>query len=206
MKGYIKRGVRITTSSLIIIALLSATQTVDANVYKTEDYIKYKETEIKNEIIEDKNVEQPLICNLPQTYTMNLPFGISGSFKSYMDYRCITNRSSKQWELQQSAYTDNKGFRMIDDKYLVAMGSYYTNSCGEELIITLDTGKTINVITGDVKQDIHTNNTNQYVVHNGNIVEFIVDTSILSSLSRKMGDVSYSGLEGDIIKIEKIMK
>ena len=44
------------------------------------------------------------------------------SFKSYMDYRYITNKASDQYKLQLSAWTDNMGLRRVDDYYLVEIG------------------------------------------------------------------------------------
>ena len=34
--------------------------------------------------------------------------GFDSSFKAYMDYRCITDTSSVQYEMQQQAYTDER--------------------------------------------------------------------------------------------------
>jgi hypothetical protein len=142
---------------------------------------------------------------LRNTQEMDVPYGVDGSFKTYMDYRTITNKRSWQWGLQTKAYTNKEGFRMIDGKYLVAMGTYYSKGYGEEFIITLDSGKELNVMVGDIKADRHTDSTNKYITRNGNIVEFIVDTNTLNGMSRKMGNVSYSGLWGGITKIEKIL-
>ena len=142
---------------------------------------------------------------IKNTLEMALPYGVDGSFKTYMDYRAITNKRSWQWGLQTRAYTNNEGFRMIDGKYLVALGTYYSNGYGEEFIITLNNGKQLNVMVGDIKANRHTDSTNRYIARNGNIVEFIVDTNMLNNMSRKMGNVSYSGLHGGITKIEKIL-
>ncbi len=133
--------------------------------------------------------------------TYELPSEADGSFKSYMDYRTITNTSSIQWEMQQSAVTDEEGFRKYNDRYMVAVGTFYASECGKEFEVTLASGITIPVIVGDIKQDVHTDKTNRYVPINGNIVEFIVDTDMLCRLSRVMGDVSYSNLEGAVVKI-----
>lgn len=61
-------------------------------------------------------------------------------------------------------------------------------------------------MVGDIKQDIHTDANNQYVTMNGNIMEFIVDVDKLDELTKKLGDVSNSGLEGVIIKIEEVVR
>ena len=141
----------------------------------------------------------------PETRTeLKLPSRSSGSFKTYMGYKTITNKNSKQYEMQQKAYTDENGFRIYDDCYMVAMGTYYAKECGVKFAVTLEDGTEFYVITGDIKQKIHTNETNQYVPHNGNIIEFIVDTKKIPSTCRKMGDMSYAGLRGGIIKIERV--
>jgi hypothetical protein len=137
--------------------------------------------------------------------TLELPTEATGEFKTYMDYRKITNKSSKQWALQQLATTNEKGFRVFNGKYLVAIGTYYSKDVGKEMRITLEDGKKINVMIGDIKMDIHTDANNQYVPVNGNIVEFIVDTDKLDPLTKKLGDVSNSGLEGKIVMIEEVI-
>jgi len=134
---------------------------------------------------------------------MGLPTGADGAFKTYMDYRKITNQSSKQWHLQQLAVTNDDGFRMFNGKYLIAVGSYYSKEVGKEFRITLADGFTFNAIVGDLKMDKHTDNNNQYMPENGNIVEFIVDVDKLDPLTKKLGDVSNSGLKGKIISIEE---
>lgn len=129
---------------------------------------------------------------------------ITGAFKTYMDYRTITNQTSTQWYMQQAAWTSPNGIRCYGDRYMVAMGTYYSSQCGDKFNITLSTGQVIYVIIGDVKSDEHTDVTNMYVEKNGNIVEFIVDVDVLNEMTLQMGDVSYSGFEGDIISIIKV--
>lgn len=138
--------------------------------------------------------------------SMGLPEDADGSFKTYMDYEKITNKSSRQWHLQQLAYTDSEGFRKFNDSYLVAVGTYYADEVGKEFRVTLDSGIVFHAMVGDVKQDIHTDANNQYVTTNGNIMEFIVDVDKLDELTKKLGNVSNSGLEGSIIKIEEVVR
>lgn len=138
--------------------------------------------------------------------SMGLPEDADGSFKTYMDYRTITDKSSRQWNLQQLAYTDEDGFRRFNDNYLVAVGTYYADEVGKEFFITLDSGVTFYAMVGDIKQDIHTDPNNQYIECNGNIIEFIVDVDRLDPLSKKFGDVSNSGLPGAVVKIEEVVR
>ena len=90
------------------------------------------------------------------------------------------------------------------------MGTYYAKFVGQKFIVTLDSGVKLPVMIGDFKQDRHTNDTNQYVnLPNKNVVEFIVDYDKMDTLSRKMGDVSYTEgdfLKGSIIKIEEVVE
>lgn len=188
---------KIIYSALILLPwLFMGNATEPAEVAEIQEPVYYI-------VIDEVDEEEVVVVPEKQYQSLQLPSQVTGSFKTYMDYRAITNTRSEQWKLQQLAVTDGNGFRKYDGKYMVAVGSYYAKSCGKELTVTLDTGQVIEVIVGDLKQDIHTDSTNRYVNHNGNILEFIVDTSKLDSLSKKMGDVSYSGLQGSIIKIEE---
>lgn len=142
------------------------------------------------------------------TLDMEIP-NIDNSFKSYMDYRHITDKTSKQYEMKQESVTDGLGFRKYNGMYMIAVGSYYSKECGDEFKITLDNGerkKVINCVVGDLKQDIHTNKTNQYVVKNGNMIEFIIDEDVMEPSILKSGSVSGAGLDGKVVKIEKIVK
>lgn len=137
---------------------------------------------------------------------ITVPEGDRGYKKTYMDYRTITNTSSPQYALQQLSTTDYDGFRRFQGKYMVALGSYYTGEIGDEYIIHFDTGSIIAVL-GDFKQDRHTDHTNRYVPHNGNIVEFIVDTDVLCIDIQTSGDVSEvkETILGRVTVIQKIM-
>lgn len=129
---------------------------------------------------------------------------INTSFKAYMDYRTITNKKSNQWELQQQAITDGQGFRKYNGKYMVALGTYYAPRTGIEVKITLDSGVVFEAIIGDIKDDRHTNSTNQYVPleNGGNLVEFIVDTDAMDNKILRSGNVSKLGLQGSVVKVE----
>lgn len=124
--------------------------------------------------------------------------GLDTSFKSYMDYKYITNTDSVQYELQQDAWTDENGLRRYGDEYMVAVGSYY-GDVGDHIEITLDTGEVLECIIGDSKGDRY-----YHLCGKGaNVVEFIVDTHKLDKTVTKMGDCSWiDGLEGQVLTIE----
>ena len=133
------------------------------------------------------------------------------SFKSFMDWRTITSPTSKQWEIQSSEYTwtDADGFRRYGDCYLVALGTYYSSSCGDIFEVTLDSGKCFLAMTGDIKADEHTDAKHQLRVvgNTKNLIEFIVDSDIISDSCWQTGDMSYAAdslMAGNIISIEKV--
>lgn len=137
------------------------------------------------------------------------------SFKAYMDYRSITDKTTNQYKLQQYAATDGLGLRRYGDYYLAAMGTYYSGTVGETFRITLENGNSFNVMIGDIKQDIHTDSQNMYTpvydesgsFYSANVIEFIVDTDSLSRNVRLLGTVSgYDYFDGSIKKVEKTGK
>ena len=135
---------------------------------------------------------------------LELPEEADGKFKTYMDYRKITNKNSKQWKLQEPAWTEGRGFRKIGEHFLVAVGTFYADEVGKELLIEFEDGQKIKAIVGDIKQDRHTDPTNRYVPINGNIVEFIVDAEKLEPEVIRFGDVSWLGLNGKIKSIWEV--
>lgn len=127
--------------------------------------------------------------NLSTLYTLPACSTYEG-MKCYEDYKCITDNTSRQYELQTIACTDKDGFRKIDDRYLVAIGTYFEADCGTLFDIILENGEKIPAIVGDIKADIHTDVWN---VYSGGIcaTEFIIDSDVMSGELLAIGDVSY---------------
>ena len=113
-------------------------------------------------------------------------------FKSYMDYRTITDKTSTQYKLQNEyAYTDKEsGIRMVGDRYCIALGSYFTTDIGQYVDIILGNGTIIPCILADQKDDKHTDDMNAVTVDSDCISEFIVDSNVLPDMVRLYGDVS----------------
>ena len=140
--------------------------------------------------------------------SLEIPQGDCSSFL-YMDYRAITDTSSKQWELQQMAWTDSDGFRRIGDDYCVALGTYY-GQVGDRFRITTDKGNSYTVIEADAKgydavfyDGVHS--WYHYAGNGCNVVEFIVQTEYLPNavtVSGSCGAVDY--LSGNIVSIERV--
>lgn len=181
----------------------------DATNYLTEEMYKAVNTIIVPEDIscksgiKSKNTIAETEYDIPNYET---------SFKTYMDYRCITDKASAQYMLQMEAYTDDMGLRKYEDHYIVAMGTYYSNNVGDTFRITLDNDISFNVIVGDIKADCHTDSQNMYSpvydedgnFVSANVIEFIVDTKKLDKSVKKLGTIeAYDDFKGNIIKIER---
>ena len=144
-----------------------------------------------------ESVSMPTADNL-----MSLPKNSTGAFKAYMDYRKITDRKSSQYHLQKIAHTDINGFRRFGGYFLVAMGSYYAQEIGQTYEITFFTGQSIKVMIGDAKRDKDCVK-GMYCRVNKSIVEFIVDTKVMSDKALESGDMSYF-FEDKIVQIREV--
>lgn len=112
------------------------------------------------------------------------------AFKTLMDFRSIKDKTSRQWQLQQEAWTDEQGFRRYGDYYMVALGTYYASECGRLFRISFEGGGVIEAVVGDIKSDMDTDALHQH--RDGNVVEFIVDTGAISRDCMVMGDMSWA--------------
>lgn len=189
-------------SSIIVAVILAATP-IEEEVVTKVDYGKNTENAVEVQKIEKKKIEKTV--KKEGWDVVSLPI-IENSFKSFMDYRAITDVSSKQWKMQERASTDENGLRKINKYYCVAVGSGIAK-LGSKLRITLSDNKAFYAIVSDQKADIHTDDTNKYrpTSNGGNIVEFIVETESLPNIVLQMGDVSYvpnDKFYGEITKIE----
>ena len=146
--------------------------------------------------------------------SMNVP-AINSSFKSWMDYRAVTDKNSPQYKMiKRYGWSDSQGFMRAsgeieyginDDYYMVALGSYYGTTIGTKYRITTDTGNVFYVVLTDCKADKHTDDMNQYVPKNNNVVEFLIDSSKLNQAVKYHGTANvHSPLHGSIVSIEKI--
>lgn len=124
-------------------------------------------------------------------------------FKSYMSYKAITNKSSKQWALQQQATTDKNGLRCIDGRPMVAVGTGWGLSVGDRAIVTCSNGNSFAVVIGDIKSNRHTLADNKTTASNGCRCEFIVDIGSLNPTIKSRGSVSaLSAYSGYVVSIK----
>ena len=142
------------------------------------------------ELIKDLEIKKPKSPNR-NMISRNVPK--NSSRKTYMDYRKITDTSSKQYKLQQNkdCYTTDTGLRKVNEYYCIAVGTYYSKNIGDKLIVHMENGESFKAIVADIKDDKHTDETNRQHKKDGSVIEFVVDTRKLPELVRKMGDISY---------------
>ncbi len=109
----------------------------------------------------------------------------------------ITDTTSNAFKIVSKART-NKGIYFIDNMPCIACSKFY-GSVGDELRITLSSGKTFHAIVVDTKKE------NELINHahaDGSLIEFIVDTKTLDKKYLQAG--SLNGLYyGKIVKIER---
>lgn len=154
-------------------------------------------------IVKDKEkTEEPVDedVDLTAKYVSYETYGApeNSGFKSFMDYRTITNTDSKQYKLQQYyAETGEYGIRMVDSRYIVAIGTYFTSDIGQYFDIILENGTVIPCILGDQKADVDTDSDNIITKHNGCMSEFIVDSDALNEDVKFHGDMSYCSKDWD---------
>ena len=140
-------------------------------------------------LVEEEVITPQVVYEEPEpviSYTDVRACSTTSTFKSYMDYRMITNRSTRQYALQQEAYTGSDGLRYVDDRVMVAMAE---QTVGTILDIKLSDGDVIRAIVGDIKA-------NTRCAHpDGSILEFIVDTRMMDTHIKMTGnyDSLYNG-------------
>lgn len=129
---------------------------------------------------------------------------------TYMDYRAITDTSSRQYKLQQDPYcvVNEQGFLMYRDNwYVVAMGSYW-GEIGDKFIVRLKNGKLFSVIIGDRKASV---DRKHYAQTDGSVIEFLIDSTHYEMQNK---NVQYHGLintiypdfDSKIISITKMVE
>lgn len=138
----------------------------------------------------------------PQWVEMDVPNG--NSFKSYMDYRKVTDKTSSQYSFLQTCEDSACGIMLSEGRYVVAVGSYYTTEIGTRIDLAMANGEIVECITGECKDNDDTDILNRQHNSDGSVVEFVVNTDILSDYVKfTRGDCSFcdNRLEGEIVAI-----
>lgn len=129
-----------------------------------------------------------------QNYYINInDFGDENSYTEYdidvypgvktiESYTAFGSRTP-QAALQDAASDDELGFRRINNRYLVALGSRFTEDVGQYFDLVLENGTVIPCMLSDQKADEDTDPTNTYTISNGSwcCSEFCVDLPVIKS-------------------------
>jgi hypothetical protein len=163
------------------------------------------------EIVTEEQPQEETTEEVVEEFVPDPYSGVSGRFKSWTQYT-VYAKSSKQYKLQQIAYTDYNGLRKVGDYFCVALGSYYGEEIGLVYEITLeDNGeyKTFKAVLCDQKSDRHTDATHRYTKSCKCMVEFAIDRYT----AQKVNKVVYTGtvgslpeFRGSVVKIQNIGK
>lgn len=136
-----------------------------------------------------------------------------GVEKTWMSYRAISSPDefksgwvSPQWKVQQKAYTDEKGFRKVDEYYCIAIGFGWNCKVGDTVLVVLSSGNSFKAIMGDEKSWEHTDEaTHKVHVRDGSVVEFIIDPDVMDPYySRKVGIKAMPEFSGSVVGIYKL--
>ena len=116
-------------------------------------------------------------------------------FKSWMSYKAITNRSSKQYKLQQIASTGYAGIRTVNNRYCVAIGTAFDASIGTYIDLILEDGFVIPCIVADIKSPKHTDANNVFTITGKTkkticCTEFVIDPEKLNVNAMESGNIS----------------
>lgn len=211
LKNYISYVVVGSAALLLlggIVVMTKPTKTVTENQTSytaTSGVIEYQNEALAKALatpVEVEKIEVDVVAEeTPQWVEMDVPS--HNGFKSYMDCKFITDVNSEQYKFKYEYLCSASGIMVVDSRYVVAVGSYYTTEIGARIDLVMENGSVVNCIVGDCKADKHTDGLNQQHSVDGSVVEFIVCTDNLSDKVRQMGDVSYANerLMGEIKSI-----
>lgn len=146
-------------------------------------------------ILEEQKDFLVTIVKTEQNKLINVDICSTSNFKSWMDYKAITSKTSAQYILQTKASTNDEGFRVVNDRVLVAMGPQY-GPVGSEYTIIFEDGQKVDVMIGDIKHEGCNSS------RDGSMIEFIVDKNLMSKTARRLGNYNFK-FKGSILEILK---
>ena len=178
-----------------------------ANYTALEDSYTDLQNQNRSQSAEMDRMEQT-ITDLQTIPKVESDYGIE---KTWMSYRAISAPGksgwvSPQWKVQQKAYTDEKGFRKVDDYYCIAIGFGWGYSVGDTVLVVLSNGNSFKAIMGDEKAWEHTDEeTHKVHIGDNSVVEFIIDPNVMDPYySRRVGIKAMPEFAGSIVGIYKL--
>lgn len=147
--------------------------------------------------------------------TEELELCASNSSKTYMDYRAITARNSKQYQFIHNNLTvdETTGFLYDEDGFIgVALGSYF-GEIGDRFYFTLDSGIVLPLVKCESKADKDTDGSGCYHPRDNSVIEFVIDKDVALEYFGRLSNSyilngnfnNYSLFNGEIVKIEKVL-
>ncbi len=135
------------------------------------------------------------------------------STKTYMDYRAITARGSRQYQYIRAhmKVDESTGFLYDEDGFIgVALGSYY-GVIGDRYYFTLSNGNVLPLVKIEEKADAHTINGCAHG-SDGSVIEFVIHrdyarNSFALSGNGLISSGNYNNnplFRGQIVKVEKV--
>lgn len=207
---------------IIVLLLLLVGCTVSWRSAYTESQNYKAMLEVKDDIIKSQsyNIEElqeeydhlkDSILSISENW-LYVPVEIDRTWKSWMDYRTITDKTSRQYRIVNSVncYIDENGLLVYNDGdidyYCVAMGSYY-GDVGDKFSIQVEDGIWYNVLMAELKADQHTDVSNRYTVGEkvNCMLEFLVDSDVLDDKAKISGNINdIEEVSGKIVNIIKM--
>ncbi len=110
--------------------------------------------------------------------------GLHASNLTHMGYKSITSKTSLQYQLQQFGFTDpSSGVRIVDCRYCIAVGTGFDAPVGSYIDVYFEDGDMLSCIVADIKAAVDTDDSNTYCVHDGSVVEFVVDNDVYDGVT-----------------------
>lgn len=202
-RGFINK--RIIQSAIILIValimLLSSIPLIETKGRETEKRLLYKNQDIQIK----KEYEWSEILIEDSRYQIQESIQGVGAYKGFKSFESTdkVTYGNAGW-INSKSVTNESGFQMINDRYLVAMGTRFGLTIGQYFDIVLENGTIIPCILGDEKDDNDTDITNTFTTHSRCATEFIVSTDKLPKNVLLAGDVSIFCDEWDSPVVEII--
>ncbi len=158
---------------------------------------------LKDDLVTYDQAVKDYIMELPIKHETK-PFMVvstKSTFKSYMDGSKVTDPTSAQYKLLQTAVIEN-GHYMVDNRMVVAVAEVFGN-VGDWLNIKLSSGEVLRVIVGDIKSSAHVDSSGTHLLDKSQI-EFVVDVATMNPEVKTSGNFNdvYEGYIEEIAWIK----
>ena len=136
-----------------------------------------------------------------------MPVASTSSVKRYMDRSAVTDTSTQNYKICHKAKVCEDGTLEYEGRKVIAIGQAY-GTPGDKLDITLQRKNgeeyVLKAVIGDAKKYADTKNGEGFCGKDGHVIEMIVDTEVISPVSKEMGDMNYTpSVEGDVVSISR---